>query len=105
MADKITKCMQAAAYIARAECHLDEARRSLRKGDKSKVLLSLQLASDAARMAKHRNIVVRARDISKEINKGRTVIATIDHYLVDTKNRLIKDARVVFRQCGAKVDF
>lgn len=105
MGDKITKCMNQAAFLAHADCNLQEALDHARMGLRKRTLVSLNRAADAVRMAKvpmAKMLIQRALNAAKDKTLSRKAVVSA---VTDATVTLVMENRAVYRKCGAKVDF
>lgn len=105
MADKITRCMNAAGFLSNADCNLEEARDHARMGLRKRTLVSLNRALDAARMAKKgpvKSAISVAISTAKSEKSGNKIVVKAIENAVKV---LVDTARMTYRNCGATVDF
>ncbi len=105
MIDKMTRCMDQAAFLAHADCNLQEALDHARMGLRQRTLVSLNRAADAARMAKvpmAKTLINRALNAAKDKTLSKKAVVKA---VTDATVTLVMQNRAVYRKCGANVNF
>lgn len=105
MADKMTSCMNKATWLAHVDCHLAEALDEARAGHRSKTLVHLNRAQDAARESKVGTVHGVVKNAQKSVVDTKSTKAEMAKAIMQAQKLIVEAGRATFRKCGAEVDF
>lgn len=105
VADKMTSCMKKAGWLANVDCHLAEALDEARAGRRSKALVHLNRAEDAARMSKVGTVSGVVKNAQKTVTDTKSTKSEMAKAIMKAEKLIVEANRTTFRKCGAQVDF